>query len=630
MRTPYRHQIILLARRLLLCYALYTTARLTFYALNRHSFPGDAGQLMSDLFYGLWFDSFSVFATNSVFIVLSVLPSPMFYRNWYQVMLAALFFVVNISCLALNFIDAAYFPYIRKRSTGDLLDQLGGQSDVLNLIPAFFADHWLLVFWFLIVASVLVWIYRSMRLPPADQLRQSPGRTEVVCWMVGTLGLSFLAIRGTLAPAPLDIVNAGAVTTPGRAALVLNTPFSVIKSTDAKPLPGHSYFTKRDLDSLWNTTHHFDSLTFSRENVVVILLESFSKEYTALGNKRSFTPFFDSLMGHSLVYTNAYANAVKSIEGIPAVLSSIPALMDNPYINSVYANNRQTSVATLLRDEGYKTAFFHGGSNGTMNFTQWSAQAGYADYFGRNEYGDDEDYDGYWGIWDEPFLQFAARKIENMKEPFHAAVFTLSSHHPYRVPDQYLRQFPRGENDFEGALRYADHSLRKFFETASLMSWYRKTLFVLVADHAILSDTLFRRDALANFRIPVAFFRPDNSLQAVRGDVFGQIDILPQTMALLGYNKPFFSLGKHPHKKEHHITAYYADGYYYTFTDSMLFTFSGDRCHSIYNYRRDSVLVHRLDGQNPSLEQRVNNSFRSLLQRYGQSMTQDAMGRPGE
>ncbi|MBK7818854.1 MAG: hypothetical protein IPJ60_15925 [Sphingobacteriaceae bacterium] len=44
-------------------------------------------------------------------------------------------------------------------------------------------------------------------------------------------------------------------------------------------------------------------------------------------------------MDHSLAFTNAFANGHKSIEGIPAILSSMPTLMEDPFINSTYADN---------------------------------------------------------------------------------------------------------------------------------------------------------------------------------------------------------------------------------------------------------------------------------------------------
>src|SRR5690606_24672345 len=107
---------------------------------------------------------------------------------------------------------------------------------------------------------------------------------------------------------------------------------------------------------------------FQDKNVVFIILESFSKEYTGLGGRTSYTPFLDSLMQHSFVCTNAYANALQSAKGIPAIISGVPSLMDEPITTSAYGTNKLTSLPALLRNKGYQTAFYHGGTNGTMGF----------------------------------------------------------------------------------------------------------------------------------------------------------------------------------------------------------------------------------------------------------------------
>ena len=622
--TRYRYQLLITARRILLCYGLYMTARLVFYSANRLSFQGPAERLLSDLFYGLWFDTFSIIATNCVFILLSIVPVKAFFRRSYQASLALLFLITNIGCLALNLVDAGYFPYIRKRSTSDLFQQLGGQSDVGRLIPAIISEYWWLLLVFGGIATVFVLVYRRIRTDEPPGTGKPRPIVTILCFF-GACALAFTGLRGGFLPAPIDIVNAGAVTDPGRAALVLNTPFTVIKSLSKHPLEEQKFFSDAQLGAIIDPVHQFDGDGNGSQNVVVILLESFAKEYTKLGGKQSYTPFLDSLMDHSLVFTNAYANAVKSIEGIPAVLSSIPSMMDNPFINSVYANNRQTSFASLLGAEGYNTAFFHGGSNGTMNFTDWASAAGYQHYFGRDEYGNDSDYDGYWGIWDEPFLQYTAEKLNQTDQPFHAAVFTLSSHHPFRVPAEYTSRFSGNKHVFGAALRYADHSLGRFFETAQRMKWFKNSLFVLVADHAILADTLYGEDPLAIFRIPLLFYKPDNSIAGRRTDVTGQIDILPQALDLLGYRKPFFSLGKPPDRKTGHLTTYYADGYHYVFTDSLLFTYNGTQPHSAYNYFRDSALTRKLETEYTDLRETVDTRFRALLQLYSRCLTKDEM-----
>ncbi|MEI8137948.1 MAG: LTA synthase family protein, partial [Bacteroidota bacterium] len=419
---------------------------------------------------------------------------------------------------------------------------------------------------------------------------------------------------------PIDIVNAGSVTIPEEIPIVLNTPFTLIKSVSQETVPNYSFYDETFLKANYNPVHYYKDSTFKKQNVIVLILESFSKEYTKLGTGKDLTPFLDSLMDQSLMFTNAYSNGSKSIEGIPAILSSLPSLMDNPFINSIYTNNVQTSFASLLRKEGYSTAFFHGGINGTMNFDNWAPSAGYANYFGKNEYNNNDDFDDFWGVWDEPFLQFSIKKMSELKAPFHSAIFTLSSHHPYFVPKKYKNKFKKGPLENSESIRYADYSLKQFFETAKKQAWYNNTLFILCADHASLSKHKFFSNVVGNQSIPIVFFKPDNSLKGKNNTVFSQMDILPSALNLMGYNKPFFALGKSFLDTTIHKSYFYANSTHYVYNDSMLFSFSQTELKSVINYKRDSTLYFQLLKKYPEIENKISQDFKVFIQSYNQNL----------
>jgi arylsulfatase A-like enzyme len=615
----YSEQILLLAKRLGIAYLLYFITRLIFYAYNRPLFPAvGIADFFRDAVYGLRFDSFSIAATNSLFILLSLIPGPLFRRTWYRRVLYWLFMAVNTLCVCANLVDTGYFAFIRKRSTADLFAQLGGQTDVLKLVPQFAADFWLLVVFLAAIVFGVHKLYMRTRLRDVPGENSRGAKVILVCvgMFILTAGLAVLAIRGGVQRVPIDIVSAGAVAGSEEAPIVLNTPFTLIKTVDHRPLEALNYYTADELDAIYSPIHHYRDSVFKKQNVVVLILESFSKEYTKLGGKPGLTPFLDSLMGHSLIFTNGYSNGTKSIEGIPAILSSLPSLMDDPLINSMYANNRQSSFASLLRGEGYETAFFHGGINGTMNFNDWAKLAGYQAYLGRNEYMNDDDFDGFWGIWDEPFLQFAAMRMGKMKQPFHAAVFTLSSHHPYFVPKEYKGKFPEGPLENSVSIRYADHSLRRFFATASKMDWYKNTLFVLVADHCGISDSPFFSNPVGFLSIPILFYRPDNSLKGVHGKVSSQIDILPHAMRLLGYNKPFFAFGEGFRRPRVGFEPWYHNGTHHVFSDSLTYWYTGGELQNVYNYTKDSLLHHNLKGNYPFMDSTITTMQNAFLQSY--------------
>ena len=619
MTLGYLQQLIILVKRLLVCYFVYLICRLVFFWGNIKYFSETTSlDLLRNCLLGLRFDTFSIFVGSSLFILLSLLPINLFYKLSYQKILKWVFIIPNSIFILTNCIDIGYFPYIKKRSSADLFHQLAGQSDVSRLLPHYLKENWWIVILYFLLVLILILGYSRIKLLKESDLKKKTKKqwlTTILVFIISS-GLVVLGIRGGMQRIPIDIVNAGSMTKISEVPILLNTPFTLIKSIDHQTLQEYQFYNASQLNSIYSPLHHFKSLKFKKENVVVIILESFSKEYTSLGGGKSLTPFLDSLMGQSLTFINGFSNGTKSIEGIPAILSSLPSLYENPFINSIYANNYQSSFATILSKEGYKTAFFHGGINGTMNFDDWSPLAGYEDYFGKNEYNNNSDFDGYWGIWDEPFLQYSVKKMCQFKEPFHSAIFTLSSHHPYFVPNKYKNKFPKGYLENSECIGYADYSLRQFFDSAKKTKWYNNTLFILTADHGSLSKNSFYNNPVGNLTIPILFFKPDNSLKKQNNFAFSQIDILPSALNYLGYNKPFFAFGNSYKDETNGHDYFYQNGTHFSYSDSIVFYFNQNKINAVYNFKQDSNLTKSIHNQYPIIDSIYTAKYRAFIQTY--------------
>jgi phosphoglycerol transferase MdoB-like AlkP superfamily enzyme len=313
----------------------------------------------------------------------------------------------------------------------------------------------------------------------------------------------------------------------------------LIKSYGAEEIKREKYFTdEKEMISYLNGSFKGSKLEGKRpkspQNVVIIILESFGKEYLGIRNGKSYTPFLDSLMAQSLVFENGYANGRRSIEGVAAVLGGIPALMSEPFISSHFTANYFLGLGTLLGEKKYSTSFFHGGHNGTMYFDSFMQSAGVEKYFGSSEYDNPADDDGVWGIWDEPFLQWMLTQLDSQKPPFMTSVFTLSSHQPFKVPEKYKEQFPEGEVDILKTISYTDFALKKFFETAATKPWFKDTLFVITADHTSKHYLPEFDNEIGNYRIPMMFYHPTWKMPAVDPHmIVQQIDIMPTILDML-------------------------------------------------------------------------------------------------
>jgi phosphoglycerol transferase MdoB-like AlkP superfamily enzyme len=427
----------------------------------------------------------------------------------------------------------------------------------------------------------------------------------------------------------LNILSASRYGTGKTAELVLNTPFTILKTYGKRTVEEVSWIPPEEAQRLAPVVKKpVPGSTFRRKNVVVLILEGMGKEYIgSLNAYAGYTPFLDTLIRQSLVFPNAYANSKRSIEGIPAIVAGLPALMYDPFITSAYSGNSVTSLASLLKQEGYASIFFHGGTNGTMGFDNFSRLAGFDRYFGRTEYHNDADFDGSWGIYDEPFLRRAAQELNQTDTPFVAALFTLSSHHPYSIPPQYKDKFPQGTLPIHPSIGYADYSLKRFFEEASRMPWFSHTLFVITADHTALSEYGFYRNHVGLFSIPVIYYAPGDSLTPQKNfRTTQQIDILPSVMDYLGYDKPFFALGESVFDKEHNgYSIQFIDGTYQLIEDNYVLMMDTIRRNSLFDFVADSLLLTNLAARDSIRENEMESKLKSVVQQYNRALVHNEM-----
>ena len=626
--------IRILIRRLGLLMGIYSVCRLLFLIFN-YTYFSAAGLyiLLKCFFFGLRYDITIIVITNILFIALHLLPFQFFYKKKYQNILLALYLLVNIPLIFLNCIDFGLFSFTGKRSGSEIFSILSFGNDFINTAPNMVLDFWYL----LIVFFVLVFILKKKypRIQPEPVRRRPLNNLSLKKIIKTTLllifftGLTIIGFRGGVQYKPLNILSASRYSTGRTTALILNTPFTVIKTFGKKTLEEVRWMTDEQALKISPVIHFPESKEkFNPKNVVVIILEGFGKEYIgSLNSYEGYTPFLDSLVAHSYVCTNAYANGKRSIEGIPAIISGFPALMSDPFISSAYSGNTVTSISSLLKSKNYTTEFFHGGTNGTMGFDNFSKLSGFDHYFGRTEYNDDNDFDGSWGIYDEPFLQRTASELNKMKAPFFAAIFTISSHHPYSIPEKFSGRFPKGTLPIHQSIRYADYSLQQFFESASHMPFFRNTLFVITADHTALTEHRFYMNRIGLFSIPILYYSPDDSLLTGKHNrTTQQIDILPSIMDYLNYESPYFAFGKSVfNNSEDAFSINYIDENYQLINEKYSFMMDTIAGNSLYNYSVDSLLKINLSGLDTVTEKLMTEKLKGFVQNYNRIMIRNEM-----
>jgi phosphoglycerol transferase MdoB-like AlkP superfamily enzyme len=530
---------------------LYSFSRLALWIVSPSLFPWEGfGSFLQIVFGGCRFDLSAVFMVNLVFFTLINVPFHFREYKGYRIITSILFLITNLIAILSNLVDSVYFRFTQKRMTGDFFNYLkAGGQDVIQLLPQYLKDFWYLLVALAIVLIIVLFlvIKVSYTVPTSKKMF---GRVKEILLFLLIAAASVICIRGGFQLKPIHLMTAGQYASPGHIPLVLNTPFSIIKTWNQKEIREVRYFSSdKDLEKVFSPVRLPGSKPWQPLNVVVIIMESFSAEHSAFlnpalekENYKGFTPFLDSLMSVSLTY-RGYANGKRSIEAIPAILCSLPSWMNNDYITSSFAGNKINSLANLLKTKGYRSYFFHGGNNGTMNFDDFAAISGFDSYLGRNEYHNDKDFDGKWGIYDGPFFQYTARELDKSPEPFIAALFSLSSHHPYLIPPGVKGKFPKGKLEIEESIGYADYSLKQFFKTASAMPWFKRTLFVITADHTSESNLDFYKTRVGNYVVPIVFYQPESKLSGFGDKTVQQLDIMPSILDYIGYPHQYISFG---------------------------------------------------------------------------------------
>ncbi|HYF69226.1 MAG TPA: LTA synthase family protein [Ohtaekwangia sp.] len=586
---------------------------------------------------GLVFDLATVLYVNMLYIVLMIIPFDFRFNRYYQQSLQYLFFITNGLALAANVSDFIYYQFTLRRTTADVFLQFQNETNMAGLWLKFFIDYWYAALCWVLLMFVLIVVYNSMQVI-GPQLRN-----KTVYYLFGIIAVPVIAflmvggVRGGFAHStrPITLSNAGEyVDDPKHINIVLNTPFAIMRTVGKTKVKPVDYFSPEEVQKIYPVVHYpSDTAVFQPQNVVVIILESFSKEFFGAFNKekengtyKGYTPFLDSLIQYSLTFEYSFANGRKSIDGLPSVVSSIPSL-GVPYFLSPYSGNRINSLASLLGKKGYHTSFFHGAPNGSMGFQAFMNLAGVQHYYGMNEYNNDADFDGLWGIWDEKFLDFYANKLNEFKQPFFSSFFSVSSHHPFEVPAEYEGKFREGPLVIHKCIGYTDYSLKKFFEKVKTMPWYEHTLFVITADHTS-SEIQFdeTRTAWGFFSVPVIYFKPDHSLAGKDSSITQHIDIMPSVLSYLKYDEPYVAYGRSIFSSAGEPLAYnYKDNTYQLFLEDYLYQYDGKKSVALYNFKSDKLLQHNVLGEHPDVEAKMKEKVKAIIQQYNNRMIEDRL-----
>ncbi len=625
MQRLLHNHVAMLVWRIGVLYVVLMCCRVIFWFYNRELFGTITWNEFVPLFSGaLKFDTVSIIYANGLFILLSLIPLHLREKRWWRSMLFYYYVIINsLLIVAINLSDAVYFRYTQKRFTADEIF-FADNDNSLQLIGKFMVDNWGLVV-AAIVLTALLWIGYGRRVREESPLSGwFYYGVNTILFGVGA-ALCVAGMRGgvTRMTRPITLSNAMLYTSESsRANLILSNPFCILRTIgDSTSVKYQKYFTPEQLPTYFTPKHQpADSVQVNLKgrNVMVFIMESMSAEHSAqlhpelYADKpiKGFTPFLDSLMRNGLCFNQMYANGTRSIQALPAILGSIPSFK-TPFVLMPQSLGESRQLPAILAEMGYSTAFYCGSEHGSMGFGAYARSAGVERLVSREEYEARHgkgDFDGYWGIWDEPFLQFLGEELATTRQPFFASLFTLSSHHPFLVPEKYATTLPEGYTKIHKGVAYDDLAFRHFFDRFGNDEWFRQTIFVFVADH-VSSEKMApeTHEYPGNCHIIGFIYTPDGALRGTINHVTQQLDIMPTLLGLLGNNRPYFAFGRdlfnEPQRPSWSVS--YSGGFR-AVTDSLLLTLEENRATSTL----------RTNTSSENHEEALQEQLKALVQQY--------------
>jgi phosphoglycerol transferase MdoB-like AlkP superfamily enzyme len=624
---------------LLLLYIAYGITRLAFFLENYSTYDYVlSSPKVWDIFWGgIYFDTSAIAYTNALYILLVLLPCHLKENATWQRICKWLYLIVNGLGLATNLGDAVYFQYTARRTTIAFFSEFGADDKLGSIVALEFLRHWYLVLLFVALMLLLWYCYVT---PKAHTL---PRKRYYIIQTLSLLVAAFLCWAGMRGGfwdnRPIKISTANQfIIRPNDASLILNTPFSLLRTIGKHTYHNPSYYQDpQELEAIYSPIHQPSQMnqntqitpnTPTKKNVVVIFLESFGREYIGSLNQemlpgyKGYTPFLDSLMKQAISFRYTYANGRASVDAMPSALSGLPMFVES-FVAASHATNHLGGMAACLDSLGYETAFFHGAPASSLGFQGFTKSTGFQQCYSQEDFEADPrtngpaDSDNWWGIWDEPFLQYFRTKMSDMKQPFMTALFTLSSHHPFHVPAQYKEVLKEEEMPIHKCIRYTDHALQRFFEEASKEPWFKNTVFVMTGDHTNMSNHPEYKSSINQFSTSIIIYDASGDLTpGIRDGIAQQTDILPTILNLIGYDKPYMAFGcdllNTPAEDTWAIN--YLDGIYQYCKGNYVLQFDGQQTIGIYALT-DYLMRQNLKGkvaEQPQLEREV----KAIIQQY--------------
>jgi phosphoglycerol transferase MdoB-like AlkP superfamily enzyme len=279
-------------------------------------------------------------------------------------------------------------------------------------------------------------------------------------------------------------------------------------------------------------------------NVVLVSLESTAAQYLSLyGGEYEVMPNLSALARRALVFDNAYAVYPESIKGLFSVLCSVfPAFDSQP---EQYEKVDCRSVASVLEDDGYRTAMFHSGRFGYLGMESIIRNRGYQTLEDAGNISGN--LNSSFGVDEPSTVARMLAWIDSIPrgQKFFLTYLPIAGHHPYATPERGPFAGTSEIDQYRNALHYGDVSLGTLIEGLRARGLENNTIWIIYGDHGEAfhqhegnyGHTFFLYDE--NIHVPFLIAAPGlmRDGQRIR-KIVSLVDTAPTILDLMGIASP--------------------------------------------------------------------------------------------
>ena len=487
-----RERTLFIVRYYATLIALFILYKLLFMTLDNGSESLSIADSLTVIYNGLPHD----FAVAGYFTIIPLLltMATLFanfslkgFLKWYNMLIATATILAFVA-------DATLYPYWEFKLDASVLMYLDSPANAVASVSV-----WHLVLLFLLFSSATFGLYKLLKAIGADRfapIGRNGGnriRKQILSLLLFILtgGIMFIGIRGGVSESTNNI---GSVYFSDKAILnhaAVNPIFSFIYSSMKVENFSKEYMflENAEREAIISGLYPKDNavsdtlLNNTSPNIITIIFEGLSaKLVEELGGQSGVTPNFSRLSKEGILFTNVYANSYRTDRGLICLLSGYPSFPKTSVMKSTVKSQRLPSLASSLATAGYRNIFFYGGDINFTNMRGYLYSTGYERAFADSDFTVAERTTHQWGANDDiTFNRLYDLVMEQGIGPWHITFLTLSSHEPWTVP------YDRIKNDkIANAFAFTDEHLGKFIDRLKESELWENTLVICISDHSVV------------------------------------------------------------------------------------------------------------------------------------------------